>query len=45
MNGYGHAHIAYTIQTYQLLPGMQADAARIYQRLAAPVPTTELRAA
>lgn len=35
----GHANIAFTIQTYQhLLPGMQADAARIYQRLTAPVP-------
>ena len=36
----GHAHIAHTIQTYQhLLPGMQADAARTYQRLTEPVPT------
>ena len=35
----GHANIAFTIQTYQhVLPGMQADAARVYQRLAAPVP-------
>src|SRR5207253_9886356 len=34
----GHANIAFTIQTYQhVLPGMQADAARIYERLAAPV--------
>lgn len=38
----GHAHIAHTIQTYQhLLPGMQADAARTYQRLTAPVLTTD----
>lgn len=36
----GHAHIAHTIQTYQhLLPGMQADAADIAERLAAPSPT------
>jgi len=36
----GHAHIAHTIQTYQhLLPGMQADAARTYERLTGPVPT------
>jgi integrase len=35
----GHANIAFTIETYQhVLPGMQADAARTYQRLAAPVP-------
>ena len=35
----GHAHIALTIQTYQhVLPGMQADAARTYERLTAPVP-------
>ena len=35
----GHANIAFTIQTYQhVLPGMQADAARIYERLTAPVP-------
>jgi len=35
----GHAHIAFTIQTYQhVLPGMQADAARTYERLTAPVP-------
>jgi hypothetical protein len=40
----GHAHIAHTIHTYQhLLPGMQADAARTYQRLAGPVPTDEPR--
>jgi hypothetical protein len=37
----GHAHIAHTIQTYQhLLPGMGADAARTYERIAATaVPT------
>ena len=35
----GHADIAFTIETYQhVLPGMQADAARTYQRLTAPVP-------
>ena len=35
----GHANIAFTIQTYQhVLPGMQADAARVYERLTAPVP-------
>ena len=35
----GHAHIAFTIETYQhVLPGMQADAARTYERLATPVP-------
>jgi integrase len=35
----GHANIAFTIDTYQhVLPGMQADAARTYQRLATPVP-------
>ena len=34
----GHSHIAHTIQTYQhVLPGMQADAARSYERLAKPV--------
>jgi len=38
----GHAHIAHTIQTYQhVLPGMQADAARTYERLTEPVPTGE----
>lgn len=36
----GHAQIAFTMQTYQhLLPGMGADAARIAERLANPVPT------
>ena len=35
----GHAHIALTIQTYQhVLPGMQADAASIFEQLTAPVP-------
>jgi integrase len=34
-----HATIAHTIQIYQhLLPGMPADAARTYPRLARPVP-------
>lgn len=38
----GHAHIAHTIQTYQhLLPGMGADAAERFERLAGPVPTTD----
>ena len=41
----GHAHIAHTMQTYQhLLPGMQADAALVAERLCQPVPTTESRA-
>lgn len=35
----GHANIGFTIQTYQhVLPGMQADAARTYERLTTPVP-------
>ena len=35
----GHANVAFTIQTYQhVLPGMQADAAHLYQPLTAPVP-------
>jgi integrase len=39
----GHAHIAHTMQTYQhVLPGMQADAALVAQRLASPVPTREV---
>ena len=38
----GHANIAFTIQTYQhVLPGMQADAARTYERLATPVPPAD----
>lgn len=38
----GHAHIAHTMQTYQhVLPGMQADAALVAQRLAEPVPPSE----
>jgi integrase len=38
----GHAHIAHTLETYQhVLPGMQADAARTAQRLAAPRPTAK----
>jgi hypothetical protein len=33
----GHANIALTIETYQhVLPGMQADAARVYEQLASP---------
>lgn len=37
----GHSNIAFTMQTYQhLLPGMQADAARTYERLTNPVPPT-----
>ncbi|MFN2505793.1 MAG: tyrosine-type recombinase/integrase [Acidimicrobiales bacterium] len=35
----GHANIAFTIQTYQhVLPSMQADAARTYERLTKRVP-------
>jgi integrase len=38
----GHAHIAFTMQTYQhVLPGMQADAARSTERLAKPAPPPE----
>jgi integrase len=38
----GHAHVAHTIQTYQhLLPGMGADAAARFERLAGPVPTDD----
>lgn len=38
----GHAHVAYTIQTYQhLLPGMQADAAEVTERLAHPTPAPD----
>jgi hypothetical protein len=38
----GHAHIAHTIQTYQhLLPGMSADAAARFERLAEPLPTDD----
>jgi integrase len=33
----GHGHVAFTIATYQhVLPGMQADAARVYEQLARP---------
>ena len=33
----GHATPAFTIDTYQhVLPGMQADAARVFERLVAP---------
>jgi integrase len=36
----GHANIAFTIETYQhVLPGMQADAARVYEALANPTAT------
>ena len=39
----GHANVAFTMQTYQhLLPGMQADAARTYERLARPVPPAKV---
>ncbi len=35
----GHSSIAFTMQTYQhVLPGMHADAARTYERLATPTP-------
>ena len=38
----GHAHIAFTMHTYQhLIPGMQTDAARSTERLARPVPPAE----
>jgi integrase len=37
----GHAHVSFTIATYQhVLPGMQADAARVYEALARPVDTS-----
>lgn len=37
----GHAHVSFTIATYQhVLPGMQADAARVYEALARPVGTS-----
>ena len=37
----GHATPAFTIDTYQhVLPGMQADAARIFEDLVAPSPST-----
>ena len=33
----GHANIAFTIETYQhVLPGMQADAARVFEHLIVP---------
>lgn len=33
----GHATPAFTIETYQhMLPGMQADAARVFEQLIAP---------
>jgi hypothetical protein len=33
----GHGNIALTIETYQhVMPGMQADAARVYEALAKP---------
>jgi integrase len=36
----GHANIAFTIETYQhVLPGMQADAADVYQQLTGHVPS------
>ncbi len=39
----GHAKAAFTIETYQhVLPGMQADAARVFERLVGrEVPPTE----
>ncbi len=37
----GHAHVSFTIATYQhVLPGMQADAALVYEALARPVETS-----
>lgn len=39
----GHANIAFTIETYQhVMPGMHADAARVYEQLARPVPPAEI---
>jgi integrase len=36
----GHGSIALTIETYQhVMPGMQADAARLYEALAKPART------
>ena len=38
----GHAHIAFTMQTYQqVLPDMQVDAARITELLGRPVPPAD----
>ncbi len=35
----GHGSIALTMETYQhVMPGMQADAARVYEELARPAP-------
>jgi integrase len=35
----GHSNIAFTTQTYQhVMPGIQAEAAQTYERLANPVP-------
>jgi integrase len=37
----GHAHVSFTIATYQhVLPGMQADAAHLYEALARPIETS-----
>ncbi len=37
----GHNNPAFTIDTYQrVLPGMQAQAARIFEQLIAPAPST-----
>ena len=38
----GHANAAFTIETYQhVLPGMQADAARVFEQLVRRGETTE----
>jgi len=38
----GHANPAFTIDTYQhVLPGMQADAARVFEQLIAPAASTD----
>ncbi len=38
----GHANPTFTIETYQhVLPGMQADAARVFEQLVAPIASTD----
>jgi integrase len=39
----GHAHIAFTMQTYQqVLPDMQVDAARMTELLGRPIPPADI---
>ncbi len=39
----GHATPTFTIETYQhVLPGMQADAARLFEQLIAPAASTDI---